>query len=64
MKPLAIGKAIKTGIVALLRGHRIESRDAAKAGKILAGRLGVLLPLALDRTPGPVRVFDWQEAHD
>src|SRR5438128_7551945 len=65
MNPLAVGKAVQAGVVAIL-GQAVIGRKASrrKGRKVLADAFGVLLPLALDRPPGPVRLFHRQKAHD
>src|SRR5437879_11867085 len=65
MNPLAVGKAVQAGVVAVL-GQAVIGRKASrrKSRKVLSDAFSVLLPLALDRPPGPVRLFHRQKAHD
>ena len=65
MSPLTVGKAVQGRIVAV-PGQGVKGREAAhrKGGKVLTDAFSVLLPLGLDRTPGPVRVLHRQQAHD
>ena len=66
VNPLTVRKAI-TGWGCRLpwSGASISGEASGrKRRKVLADAFGVLLPLALDRPPGPVRLFHRQKAHD